>query len=290
MDFIKDLQEARLTRGKDDRKSLEYRDCLERAFLMVMMLEVMRYYRSYKASAAKYANKTVMYRDYTRFRVDSTDLYNFFYFITGDDDALNKLKDPDAAATLRKQTRVSVGKLNGYLRNIASSNNPTTSDYQALMSLEKELKITNPHYKAIRRNLADFDTATPMERQQIATRLIFAARTKLSDSDLIILFSKLVADKNLENFNATNPEPEITAKGAGDVSQLQNYKFLTNANRIPFINQFVDKASKGISIPGNIVNSYYPIIKMVHEIVLAGPAYVEQLKQVHNRAKNSRKK
>jgi hypothetical protein len=231
-----------------------------------------------------------MYRDYQRFRVDSSDLYNFLHFVTGDEDTLGKLKNPGAASLARKNVRLSVGKLNGYLRNIATGSTPSKTDYQVLMTVERELKIQNSHYKELRRRLADFSTATPVERQQIATRLIFAARTKLSDSDLIPMFSKLVADKNLENYNSTNPEPEVSVADAGDITSVQNYKFITNISRLPFINQFMDRATQGKSIPGHLVNSYYPILKMVHEIIIAGPAYIEQLKQVHNRAKNSRKK
>src|SRR6056300_1897237 len=98
MDFIKGLQEARLTRNSSNQRRLTYDDCKERAYLLLLMMQTMRYYRKYRDDAGRYAKKTVMYRDYTRFRVDSTDLYNFFYFITGDEDALGKLKDPGSAA------------------------------------------------------------------------------------------------------------------------------------------------------------------------------------------------
>jgi hypothetical protein len=287
-EFLTDLQEARLTRGRNNQRELTYKDCKEKAYLLLLMLETLRHYRSYRSDAAKYANKTVIHRDYQRFRIDSTDLYNMFYFITGDKVALGKLKNPGDAEKQRKTTVLSVGKLNGYLRNIVDMKPTTNADYQALMAVEADLKITNSQYKEVRRRLASFDTATPQERQQIATRLMFAARAKLSDSDLIPLFSKLVADKNLEDYNATSPEPEVSISDAGDIAGVMNYKFLLSTTRLPFINQFMEKASKGMSIPAHLVASYYPILKMVHEIVQAGPSYVEQLKQVHNRAKNTR--
>ena len=34
----------------------------------------------------------------------STDLYNFVYFVTGDEEAINKLKDPKSAMEMRNKS------------------------------------------------------------------------------------------------------------------------------------------------------------------------------------------
>jgi hypothetical protein len=290
-EFLADLQEARMTRTADNQRRLTYADCRERAYLTLLMLQVMRYYPSHRDMAAKYAYKTVMYRDYTRFRIDGTDLYNLFYFITGDNIALGKLKDPGAAEIERRKTFISVGKLNGYLRNLASGDQPSANDYERLSIIERELNIINSDYKQLRRRLVTFDTDTPKERQTTITRLLFAGRAKLTDGDFLQQFTKLTLDKNLENPNLTSPEPTIsTPDMTVPIEDLKNYRFLVPTNQLPFVGKFLQSARSGRSILANFTQAYLPIIIIVDDIVRAGPAYIEQLKQVHNRAKRDLKR
>lgn len=290
-EFLNDLHEARMTRDANNQRRLTYTDCRERAYLTLLMLQVMRYYPSHIDLAAKYSYKTVMYRDYTRFRVDSTDLYNLFYFITGDETALGKLKDPEAAAIERKRTLLSVGKLNGFLRSLGRSQTPSATDYEVLSILERELNIRNSDYKEIRRRLVSFDTDTPKERQTTITRLLFAGRAKLTDGDFLQQFTRLTLDKNLENPKLNNPEPVVSTPDiAVPTEDLRNYRFLVATSQIPFVGKFLQSARGGKAIVANFTQAYLPIIVMIDDIVRAGPAYIEQLKQVHNRAKRDLKK
>ena len=93
MDFIKELHEARMTRGQGP-KSLTYTDCCERAYLTMLILEMLRKFPGMTPIVKKYAQNTSGYDSYKHFRMSGTDLYNFVYFINGDDVAINKLKDP----------------------------------------------------------------------------------------------------------------------------------------------------------------------------------------------------
>ena len=289
MNFIRDLQESRMTRDARNQRLLTYTDCKEKAYLTILCLQAMRYYRKHKTDAMKYSYKTVMFREYTRFRIDSTDLYNLFYFITGDESALKKLKNPGAAAQERKGTVISVGKLNGFLRRLASGDNVTAEDIRTLALIESDLDITNPHYKEIRRRLNTFDTDTTAERKTTITRLLFAARSKLSDSDVMPMFSKFAGDNNLEDFNATDPEPKISTPDIGGMANVQNYRLILPVNTLPFVSRFLDMINNGKTIPASIAGSYLPLVLMIHDIVKAGPAYIDQLKILHNRAKKARK-
>ena len=51
------------------------------------------------------------------------------------------------------------------------------------------------------------------------------------------------------------------------------------------IKSFLEQARSGRSIPSNMVKAYLPIIDMIDEIVVAGPAYINLLKSVSKRAK-----
>ena len=53
--------------------------------------------------------------------------------------------------------------------------------------------------------------------------------------------------------------------------------------------RFLDVAQAGQSIPSTFVNGYMPIIKMIDDIVAAGPTYVQNFRVLHKRAQKSRK-
>ena len=289
MNFIKDLQESRMTRDARNQRLLTYTDCKEKAYLTILCLQAMRYYRKHKTDAMKYAYKTVMFREYNRFRIDSTDLYNLYYFITGDEQALKKLKDPGSAAKERRTTVISVGKLNGFLRRLASGDAVTAEDVKTLALIESDLDISNPHYRELRRRLNTFDTDSTADRKTTITRLLFAARSKLSDSDVMPMFSKFAGDNNLEDFNATDPEPKVSTPDMSGMMNVQNYRLILPVNSLPFVSRFLDMIGKGKTIPANIAAAYLPLVMIVHDIIKAGPAYIDQLKILHNRAKRARK-
>ncbi len=289
-EFLHDIQEARMTRSSRNQRMLTYTDCRERAFLILLMMQVMRHYRSHRGAAANYAYKTVMYRDYGRHRVDSSDLYNLFYFITGDDAALSKLKNKEAAEKERKGVLLGVGNLNGYLRSIAKNETPASSDMDKLFQVERELKIQIADYKTLRRRIASFGTDTQKERQLTVTRLLFAGRARLSDSDFLQQFTKLALDKNLEDLSKTDPEYSVSTPDNVSQAEVLNYRFLVPVNTLPFIAKFIENARARKAIVSQFVQAYLPLIIMLDDIVKAGPAYIEQLKQLHNRAKKNTKR
>ena len=288
-EFLNDLTEARMTRNSNNQRMLTYTDCKERAYLIILMMQVMRYYRTYRETVGHYAHKTVMYREYNKMRVDGSDLYNLIYFITGDEKALGKLKDPGSAAKERQKTLISVGNLNGYLRRMKRLESPANIDDKDLFQLERELNITNSDYKTLRRRISTYGTDTRKEQELTITRLLFAGRAKLSDSDFLHYFSKMALDKNLEDLTRTNPEEEPSVPDDVTIADVTNYRLLVSVNRLPYIAKFLENAKAGRSIVAQFVQSYAPLIIMLDDIVKAGPAYINQLKILHNRAKNSRK-
>ena len=95
MEFIKDMHEARMTRTSGTLKSLTYTDCRERLYLSVLILEALNQYAYFRRTASEYAKRTTGYDTFKAYRMSGTDLYNLAYFVNGDEDAMNKLKDPE---------------------------------------------------------------------------------------------------------------------------------------------------------------------------------------------------
>src|SRR5210317_1680994 len=135
MDFIKDLHEARMTKDNGSSRKLTYTDCGERTYLILLALETMRQYPDFRGYVERYCKKTSGFELYKYYRIMGTDLYNFIYFLVGDDSAQDKLKDPGAAKQLKKKTNIPVADINRHINALAHRKEPTQTS-QLLLKLE----------------------------------------------------------------------------------------------------------------------------------------------------------
>tara|TARA_B110000503_G_scaffold43763_1_gene71618 strand:- start:2182 stop:3123 length:942 start_codon:yes stop_codon:yes gene_type:complete len=283
--FIKDLHESRMTKDDGNSKKLTYSDSGERLYLTLLALETMRHYPEYKAVVSAYANKTRGFELYKFYRIMGTDLYNFIYFLVGDDSAQAKLKDPEAAIKLKKSTKLPIRDLNRYINELAQGKQPAMVS-SLFIKLEQALKVTNTDYKAIRRGLSDWDKTTRSDKRTIATRLIYAVRAKLRNSDITIDFEKWASIKNMEKASLPDPEPTISRP---DINTTTNnivlYRYLVGNDKLAMTKRFLELAKDGKGIPSPAVQAYLPVIELIDDLVQAGPAYIQQLRSLHKRAK-----
>jgi hypothetical protein len=291
MDFIKELHEARLTRQGGALKTLTYTDCCERAYLTMLILEVLRKFPNTAAYAHGYAKKTSGHDNYNHFRMSSTDLYNFIYFIVGDKDALDKLKDPGAASIMRRSTQFPLMAFNRYVSKLKMGGaGNAQQDQQTFINIESALKITNSDYKAVRRNVFSFSSLSSNSKKQLVTRLLLAARAKLRNSDIIQYLEELSAERDLEVYKVSDPEPKVSIPDIAVTSQdMAGYLRLVGSKNLMLTKKFLELAKDGKSIPANILQAYIPAIIILDNIAKGGAGYVQALRALENRAKNSRK-
>lgn len=289
MNFIQGIFEARMLRDANNAKMLTYTDCCERIYLSLLILELMRHYSKYQDLAKKYAQRTVNKDNYKIFRMHSTDLYNFIYFVTGDDSALEKLKDPESAKKMRATTTLPTMAVNRYLSQLANDQKPTNVS-QTLIKLESALKITNSDYKNLRRFVTNLSGANDKERSRWVTRMVFAARAKLRNSDIIDDFEKLVAERDLESNRVPDPEPTVSVPDLTfSSSKLLYYQYIVGKENLANTRLFLQQARDSKAIPSQYVQGYLPAIELLDDIVSAGPAYINALRALHQRAKKGRK-
>jgi|TARA_R110000851_G_scaffold11354_2_gene39899 hypothetical protein len=284
MDFIRDLEEARLTRDAANRPKFTYTDVAERAYLSFLALEVLRRYPAYQKNVKKYAEQTLR-GTYKQFLQGASDLHNFIYFLT-DDVGVLKLKEPEAASAMKARSNFPLNLTNGYLHKLKAGQFPAQAN-QVMMKIEDGLRISDPHYRAIRRGLPKYDSLPGSEKKKLVTKLLYAMRAKLRSSDIIDDLEKLAAQKNLEVGGVIDTEfsvsiPDITTTGA----DLSNYRFLVGTKNIAMVKRFLDFVRRGDSIPRDVLKAYLPAIQMIDNIVKGGPAYIQQLKLLEKRAKN----
>lgn len=291
MDFIKELHEARLTRQGGALKTLTYTDCCERAYLTMLIMEVLRKFPNTAAYAHGYAKKTSGHDNYNHFRMSSTDLYNFIYFIVGDKDALDKLKDPGAASIMRKSTQFPLMAFNRYVSKLKMGGaGNAQQDQQTFINIESALKITNSDYKAVRRNVFSFSSLSSNSKKQLVTRLLLAARAKLRNSDIIQYLEELSAERDLEVYKVSDPEPKVSIPDIAVTSQdMAGYLRLVGSKNLMLTKKFLELAKDGKSIPANVLQAYIPAIIILDNIAKGGAGFVQALRALENRAKNSRK-
>jgi len=285
--FLRDLHESRMTKDNGNAKKLTYTDCGERMYLTLLALETMRQYPDFKAYVQRYAKKTAGFEQYKMYRIMGTDLYNFTYFLVGDSGAQDKLKDPESAKRMRASTKLPTSAINRYINTIAQGKTPVQVN-NLFQAIESAIKVTNSDYKSIRRNLMNFARLTKAEKRLISTRLIFAVRAKLRSSDIIEDFEKFASIKNLEKASVIDPEPTISTPDLSTTgAELALYRYLVGDRNLALTKKFLEQAKDGKAASANMVAAYLPAIKMIDDIVKAGPGAVQQLRAVHNRAKRS---
>jgi len=71
--------------------------------------------------------------------------------------------------------------------------------------------------------------------------------------------------------------------------EIALYSFLVGKSNGLKAKIAVDKIQLGQTVPTNIANGYKPAVDMIHDIVKAGPGYINLLKSLHQRAKNASK-
>lgn len=289
MDFLKDLYEARMTRNENNVKVLTYTDCCERLYLSLLVLELLQKYPKYESMAHRYAKKTVATPGYKHFSMSGTDLYNFIYFVVGDETAIGKLKDPEAAQEIREKTTLPLMNVNRYLTQLSSGKTP--SDVSSIfMKVEGALSIVNSKYKRIRRDLVAYDRLDYKQRQDLVTTLLIAARAKLRSADIIDELEKLAADKHLETGRVVDNEPTVSVPDLSLSGQdLALYRYIVGSKNVHMTKLFVEQARQGKATNSAMNQAYLPAITMLDDIVTAGPAFIQQLRALHKRAKKGRK-
>jgi len=180
-----------------------------------------------------------------------------------------------------------VASINRYINSVAQNKEPALIT-KLFVEIESSLKITNSDYKNIRRGLNDFAGLNLQERKLLVTRLIFAVRAKLRSSDIITDFEQFAAVKNLEKTDVFDPEPQISTPDIrASPADIALYRYLVGAKNMALTKRFLDQAKAGNAVSAEMLKAYMPVIEMIDDIVQAGPAYVQNLRAVHDRAKKS---
>jgi hypothetical protein len=222
--------------------------------------------------------------------MSATDLYNFLYFVTGDKQAMQRLRDPARAQEMRNLTTLPALQVSRYLRKVARGAQPEQVS-QLFMRLEKELRINQPQYKSIRRVITNLPKSSKQNIESAVTKLLFAARAKLRSSDLINDLEALARARDLESPLVPDDEviatkPDMVVKDS-DLIYLQR---LVGTKNLFLAMKYIEMSSQGKTIPSHLVQAFNPALEVLVDIIKGGPAFISGLKRIQKSAKQARRR
>ena len=290
MDFIREITEARMTRTQSQTEKLSYLDCCERAYLILLSLELMRQFPDFERKTIAYARNTARYTGYDYFRMNATDLYNFLYFATGNDKALERLRDPEDAKQARQRTHVPIMAINRYLSKLGAGQTPSNVS-AFFMEAEKSMRVNNSSYKSIRRVVTNFRKASNKDIRTATTRLLYAARAKLRSSDIINDLENLADERNLQSASVKDREPSVSKPDIvvkdSDLMYLQK---LVGSQNLYLAVKYIELSSQGKTIPSHLVQAFNPALEVFVDIIKGGPAYLQTLLRLQRSANKTQRR
>jgi hypothetical protein len=192
MGFIEELYESKFVRDTNNMPLLTYQDCCNHLVLQVIVLEFLNQYTDHKRFVIEYTKQTMNYRNLNKFSSSSTDLHNYVFFVTtNDDNNLQKLKNPEQAIEQRKKTSMpEQGFMRFLVKMSYQQKDPTRPSF--LLNLEKSLNISDARLKEARRYLSYFEKLSDNDRGRLARLLLQLSKLMQYKS----LLTKEVIDLN----------------------------------------------------------------------------------------------
>jgi len=286
--FIDYITEGKMIRNSDGVSRLSFTDASDLVLLYFLALHVMRHYPS-RRFVKSYSEQVLKWQNWDHFRSSGNDLYNLLNIINGDKKIVEKLSNPRAAMIMRERSTFPTLTAKRLLRSF-SNNVPSTNDASDLTRIDNSLQ--NSKYSGLRRRIANYTKLTPNERRKAVTELENALKARGRNSDIVDYYVMFVQDYDLESSQVRDTEPTISTPDPvqADTKDIQMLRMLGVPNKdLPFAYKVLSLTSRGLGIPPRFAQAYSTIMRIVDDIIKAGPGYVNLLKQVHNRAKMAKR-
>ena len=195
LDFINELCESRLVRTKKQIKKFTAKDAADLTFLYACTLVILKNEFKYAPIAMSYATKTKMFSNWNVFRTNGTDMYVLLNSLIGTDDTNTLFSDQEASQVFRNSLKINQPQLKAWLAYTGKGKVDRTIDGQFLYRLERQLRVDNAQYKAIRRLSVDWPNLKHGQRTLIITRTMQAFRMRARRSEFMPILMKLSKER-----------------------------------------------------------------------------------------------
>jgi hypothetical protein len=207
--------------SKSHLRRLNGRDVADLVFLHLLTLHLMKQEFYTREFAVEYAKNTWQGGNFFSMRADRTDLYNLLYLVVGtnNNDALQRLQDPDDSKDFLESLNVDREAIRRYLRLVATNKTNQGWERRFFLQLQTNLRIETQGYRAIRQIVTHYDPTNYEHKRLVITRLLMAFRARAIRSDMYKRLVKYAKTQHLEiKDQLCNPE---TGKGCGKEASRQ---------------------------------------------------------------------
>jgi FAD/FMN-containing dehydrogenase len=177
--FLDELTEAKMYRGRDTLSGKTADDLAKVAYLMIMMLEILR--TEDKEFTKSYVRNTMWAENFTAMRSNASDLHNILAVLANQDKFQDKIK-------VNHNISVPVLQLRRYLRDIEGNRKELSLDRSLFKSLEGFLKISDSACKEVRRTVGDWHSAGDTEKSTIRHQIKNLLQPSNQQNDLLTQF------------------------------------------------------------------------------------------------------
>jgi len=216
LEFINELCESRLVRQKKQIKKFTAKDAADLVFLYACTITILKNEFKYAPTGMAYAHKTRMYSNWNVFRTNGTDMYVLLCGLVGTDDTNTLMADQEASQIFRNSLNVNQPQLKQWLAYSAKGKVNAQVDGQFLFRFEKQLRVDNAQYKAIRRLASDWSNLKHGQKTLIITRCMQAFRIRARRSELYPVLMKLSKEKK---FIPVNKKGKVVAPRDMELAQ-----------------------------------------------------------------------
>jgi hypothetical protein len=192
--------ESRQYRNLANIKSLNLRSVGDFAFLDLLTLFVLHSEYETAPIAARYADKTISYRNFSKPRLSGTDLYVSMNILSDPTSIFARRigQNPEADAILRTKLSVNLPTVKRYLELLADSKITGADASVLLLRLEKQLNITDSKLKSLRRLIQDWPALTTMQRSLAVSKMLQFYKRFAKRSELFVFLEDMGKTKGYE--------------------------------------------------------------------------------------------
>lgn len=206
MEQFKDLEawdlmiESRQYRNVSSIKSLNLRNVADFAFLDFLSLYIL--YNEYETApvAARYADKTIFFRNFSKAKLSGTDLYVSLNILSDPTSIFSQKisQNPESDSILRSKVKVDLPTVKRYLDLMADNKLDKDSATTLLLRLEKQLNVTDSKLRSLRRLVQDWPALNSMQQELAVTKMLQYYKKYTKRSEMAVFIGDLASGKGYE--------------------------------------------------------------------------------------------
>lgn len=202
MEFIQDLSEARLIgRSKTGLRRFSAKDIADLLFLHLCALQILKHEFLGLPEAQKYIKNAGPLTNFDQFVSSRNELYLLVHVLVGRNAKVQQLllADQEASQVFLERIKLNLPMLRRYLKMILAGKIDEGYERRFFLMMEKDLKITDNYYRAIRRLVSSWSRQSRSTRKVTMTRLLQVMRSKGRKSEMMGIIEWMSKKENLED-------------------------------------------------------------------------------------------